>query len=125
MSENIIKSEKTPTEPAPDRGPTDLPISREDLLDVLKNVYDPDLQMNIVDLGLVYDLQILPDGRVQVKMTLTSPHCPYGPALVGEVRAMLTMVKGVTGVDVQVVWDPPWSADKMSEEARLMLGLDV
>jgi metal-sulfur cluster biosynthetic enzyme len=100
-------------------------ISRGHLLDVLKNVYDPDLQMNIVDLGLVYDLQVQPAGRVHVKMTLTSPHCPYGPALVGEVRAMLTMVKGVTGVEVEVVWDPPWSADRMSEEARLMLGLDV
>lgn len=100
-------------------------LTREDMLDVLRNVVDPELQMDIVNLGLVYDVEHLDDGRVHVKMTLTTPHCPYGPALVAEVKAMLMMVRGVKGVNVDVVWDPPWSTEKMTEEARLMLGLDV
>lgn len=100
-------------------------LTREDLLDVLRNVMDPDLQMNIVDLGLVYEAEHLDDGRVSVKMTLTTPHCPYGPALIAEVKAMLLMVRGVTGVQVDLVWDPPWGTERLTEEGRLALGLDI
>lgn len=100
-------------------------LTKEEVLEVLRNVYDPDLQMNIVDLGLVYDVRMLPDGRWHIVMTLTSPHCPYGPALVGEVKATLMMTGRARGVEVSVVWDPPWSADKLSEAARLALGLDL
>ncbi|OQA23872.1 MAG: putative 1,2-phenylacetyl-CoA epoxidase, subunit D [Verrucomicrobia bacterium ADurb.Bin345] len=100
-------------------------LTREDMLDVLRNVIDPDLQMNIVDLGLVYEVEHLDDGRVAVKMTLTTPHCPYGPALIAEVKAMLMMVRGVAGVQVDLVWDPPWGTDRLTEEGRLALGLDI
>ncbi len=119
------RSEKNEAAPVSNTEKKFEPIPKEDLLDVLRNVYDPDLQMNVVDLGLIYDIQHRPDGRVYVRMTLTSPHCPYGPALVGEIKAMLLLVRGVTGVEVDVVWDPPWSADRMSEAARLALGLDL
>lgn len=100
-------------------------LTKEEVLEILRNVYDPDLQMNIVDLGLVYDVRMLPDGRWHVVMTLTSSHCPYGSALVAEVKSMLMMTGRARGVEVSVVWDPPWSADKLSEAARLALGLDL
>ncbi|HOW98463.1 MAG TPA: iron-sulfur cluster assembly protein [Kiritimatiellia bacterium] len=94
-------------------------------MEVLRHVYDPELQMDIVELGLVYGVELEPDGRVKVNMTLTSPGCPYGPELVAEVKATLMMARGVKGVEVNVVWDPPWGPEKMSEAARLDLGFDV
>ena len=94
-------------------------------MEVLRHVYDPELQMDLVELGLVYGVEILPDGRVKVNMTLTSPGCPYGPELVAEVKATLMMARGVKGVEVNVVWEPPWGPEKMSEAARLDLGFDV
>ncbi|MBU1695291.1 MAG: DUF59 domain-containing protein [Verrucomicrobia bacterium] len=100
-------------------------LREPDVIDVLRHVYDPELQMNIVELGLVYGVELQPDGRVKVNMTLTSPGCPYGPELVAEVKAMLMMTRGVKGVEVAIVWDPPWGPDKMSEAARLELGFDV
>lgn len=121
----MADEKNTPDGSGGDKTVAFVPIPKEELLDVLRNVHDPDLQMNVVDLGLIYDVQHQPDGRVHVRMTLTSPHCPYGPALVGEIKAMLMLVKGVAGVQVDIVWDPPWSADKMTEAARLALGLDL
>lgn len=97
----------------------------EDIWNALRQVYDPELQFSIVELGLVYGVERLSDGRVKVTMTLTSPACPYGPALVDEVKAALMMLPGVAGVEVNVVWDPPWGPEKMSEAARLALGFDV
>lgn len=98
--------------------------TEEVLLDALRNVVDPELFMNIVDLGLVYEVS-MEDRVALVDMTLTSPGCPYGPYLVHQVQEA---VKGVDGVDearVEVVWEPPWGPDKMSEEARLELGFDI
>ena len=96
-----------------------------ELMDVLKSVYDPELQLDIVELGLVYGVEVDPAGSVKVRMTLTSPGCPYGPELLGDVRATLMLVQGVKRVEVDLVWDPPWGPDKMSEAARLDLGFDV
>ena len=101
------------------------PLREQDVMEVLRHVYDPELQMDLVELGLVYGVEILPDGRVKVNMTLTSPGCPYGPELVAEVKATLMMARGVKGVEVNVVWEPPWGPEKMSEAARLDLGFDV
>lgn len=106
------------------QGPIE-PLREQDILEVLRHVFDPELQMDIVELGLVYGVEILPDGRVKVNMTLTSPGCPYGPELVAEVKAVLMMSRGVKGVEVNVVWEPPWGPEKMSEAARLDLGFDV
>ena len=111
MSEETKQDEKPPT--------------AEELKDVLRNVFDPELQMDIVELGLVSGVDLLDDGRVKVRMTLTSPGCPYGPELVADVKATLLMTRGVKGAAVEIVWDPPWGPDKMSEAARLDLGFDV
>jgi len=100
-------------------------VKPDDVVEVLTNVYDPELQMNIVALGLVYGVDVKDGNRVTVRMTLTFPGCPYGPELVHEVESTVSMIRGVKDVIVDVVWEPPWSPDKMSEEARLELGLDV
>ncbi|MFH0908690.1 MAG: metal-sulfur cluster assembly factor [bacterium] len=92
--------------------------------DVLRSVLDPELHMNIVDLGLVYGVDIN-DGNVNVRMTLTSPACPYGPYLLHQVKDTVLSLKGVKDAQIEVVWDPPWGPDKMSEDVRLELGFDV
>ena len=102
-------------------------ISEEAVREELKNVYDPELFVNIVDLGLVYrvDLQPREDGQTDVKieMTMTSPMCPAGPQLIGQSKLVVRQLEGIHDVDVKVVMDPPWSPDKMTEEARDQLGI--
>jgi metal-sulfur cluster biosynthetic enzyme len=100
-------------------------VTKEDVFEVLRNVYDPELQLNLVDLGLVYEVEVGAGGDVKVQMTLTSPGCPYGPELVAETKAAIMMIRGAKNADVQVVWTPPWSIERISEAARLELGLDV
>lgn len=92
--------------------------------EVLRGVFDPELHMNIVDLGLIYDVQINGDV-VDVKMTLTSPGCPYGPYLLHQVKDTLLTMKGIRDANLEVVWDPPWGPEKMTEEVRLELGFDL
>jgi metal-sulfur cluster biosynthetic enzyme len=92
--------------------------------DVLRGVFDPELHLNIVDLGLVYGVEVR-EKKVSVKMTLTSPGCPYGPYLLHQVKDTVMTLKGVEDAEVEVVWDPPWGPDKMTEEVRLELGFDV
>ena len=89
----------------------------------LASVFDPEIPVNIVDLGLVYDRRISEDGAVTIVMTLTAPGCGMGPVLVEDVKSRLTRVPNVSNVDVQLVFDPPWSREMMSEEAQLELGL--
>ncbi len=91
--------------------------------EALATVYDPEIPVNIVDLGLVYRCDVDEDGRVHVEMTLTAPGCGMGPVLVQDVKSRVSQVPNVTGVDVKLVFDPPWSRDMMSEEAQLELGL--
>ncbi|MCH2176350.1 MAG: metal-sulfur cluster assembly factor [Lentisphaeria bacterium] len=93
------------------------------LREVVYQVEDPDLGMSIVDLGLIYEIRVSAD-KVEVDMTLTSPACPYGPMLINEVDRVLREVPGVEEVDVEIVWDPPWSMDMIKEEVRLDMGLD-
>ncbi|HLY65564.1 MAG TPA: metal-sulfur cluster assembly factor [Chloroflexota bacterium] len=96
--------------------------TEEDIKEALKQVFDPELGVNVVDLGLVYGTDIDDQGNVHVTMTLTSPGCPIGP-MVGEmVQGALAPVEGVKQVDVDIVWTPPWRPDMMSEEAKLELG---
>lgn len=92
--------------------------------EVLRGVFDPELHMNIVDLGLIYDV-VVEAAKVQVKMTLTSPGCPYGPYLIHQVKDTVQSLKGIAEARVEVVWDPPWGPDKMTEEVRLELGFDL
>lgn len=95
---------------------------QETLYETLKQIYDPEVGINIVDMGLIYRLDI-EDERVDVTMTLTSPACPVGPQILSQVESALKTAEGVEDVDIKVVWSPPWSPDMLSEEARDQLGI--
>jgi metal-sulfur cluster biosynthetic enzyme len=88
----------------------------------LRAVKDPELNLNIIDIGLVYDVEVPDPGRVQVKMTLTSPGCPAGTEIIDDVKRVLTDMEGVESVDVELVWDPYWTPDKMDPRVRAFLG---
>jgi FeS assembly SUF system protein len=90
--------------------------------DALRGVFDPEIPVNIYELGLIYDLAITTEGDVTVTMTLTTPHCPVAGAMPAEVEQKVRAVDGVRNVTVNLVWDPPWDKDRMSEAARLELG---
>lgn len=99
------------------------PADREALIVALRTVHDPEIPVNIYDLGLIYDLDIGPAGGVHVRMTLTAPTCPVAGTLPGEVARAIAGVEGAGEVTVELVWDPPWGKDKMSEEAKLALDI--
>jgi metal-sulfur cluster biosynthetic enzyme len=88
----------------------------------LKEIYDPEVGINIVDMGLIYSLDMA-DNKVEITMTLTSPGCPAGPQILSQVDSQVKTVAGVEDVDIKVVWSPPWSPDMLSEEARDQLGI--
>ena len=98
-------------------------FSAEEARETLKNVYDPEIGINIVDLGLVYDVDVSDDGKVLVTMTLTSLGCPLGPVILQEVNNAMSELPDLGGVDVKLVWSPPWSPEMMTEEARDELGI--
>ncbi len=98
-------------------------FTRDDVREGLKQVYDPEIGINIVDLGLVYDVNISEINDVEVVMTLTSMGCPLGPVITQEVRGALSGLMGIGEASVKIVWSPPWSPDKMSEDARDELGI--
>lgn len=93
------------------------------VLEALKTVRDPEIPVNLVDLGLIYELIVNCDGVVYVEMTLTAPSCPVAGELPGQVREAIAEVEGVNDVRVKLVWSPPWDKDRMSEEAKLELGM--
>jgi FeS assembly SUF system protein len=93
------------------------------ILDVIRTVYDPEIPVNIVELGLIYDVAVDAQGVAGIRMTLTAPGCPAAQSLPVEVADKVRAVAGVTDVKVDVVWDPPWSTDRMSDAAKLQLGL--
>lgn len=95
----------------------------EPVLDALKTVRDPEIPVNLVDLGLIYELLVKKGGIVYVEMTLTTPACPVAQSMPGEVEAAISAVPGVSEARVKLVWSPPWDRDRMSEEAKLELGL--
>ena len=94
----------------------------EEILDALKAVYDPEIRVNIVDLGLIYSVDKLNDGKVVVKMTLTTPGCPVSDQIMRDVKFATGKHPQVEEVQVDLVWEPQWNRDMMSEEAKLMLG---
>jgi len=96
---------------------------RERVISALKSVYDPEIPVNIYDLGLIYALDIDAAGNVKVDMTLTAPGCPVAQTFPGTVENAVRAVDGVVDARVELVWDPPWTQDMMTEEARLELGL--
>jgi FeS assembly SUF system protein len=111
----------TPSSDAP-ATPADGRSLEEQVIDALKTVHDPEIPVNIYELGLIYNLDVGGDGSVAVAMTLTTPHCPAAASLPADVERAVKTVPGVGPVKVEVVWEPPWSKDRMSEAARLELG---
>jgi metal-sulfur cluster biosynthetic enzyme len=93
------------------------------VLDALKTVVDPELFINVVDLGLIYNIEQSDEGAVKVEMTLTSPACPAGPQIVHQSKLALEKLEGVTAVDIRLVMTPPWTPDRMTDEARDQLGI--
>jgi FeS assembly SUF system protein len=98
-------------------------ILREQVIDELRTIYDPEIPVNIYELGLIYDLNVTPEGEVWIKMTLTSPACPVAETLPPQVENAIAAIPGVKDAEVEVVWDPPYTMEMMSESARLQLGL--
>jgi FeS assembly SUF system protein len=98
-------------------------VSEDAIVTMLKTVFDPEIPVDIYELGLIYAVEIGDDGKVKVEMTLTTPSCPSAQELPGQVEEAIRMVPGVTDVAVDVVWDPPWDRSRMSEDARLALNM--
>ena len=93
------------------------------VIEALKSIYDPEIPVNIYDLGLIYGVDVTNDGHAVVTMTLTTPHCPVAESMPGEVEMQVGAVPGVGHAEVNLVWDPPWDPQKMSDEAKLELGM--
>ncbi len=119
------KAAATASDPA---GAANGEVNPDQVWEVLRNCYDPEIPVNIVDLGLVYDMQIkrLPSGqaRVDVQMTLTAPGCGMGPSIAGDAQQRLLMLDGVEEAVVEIVWDPPWHQSRITAEGRRLLGLE-
>jgi FeS assembly SUF system protein len=92
------------------------------IIDVLKHIYDPEIPVNIYDLGLIYKIEARKCGKVSILMTLTTPNCPVAEWFPHEVKQAVSLVEGVTGVELNLTFNPPWSKDMLSEEAMLVLG---
>jgi len=107
--------------------PKDAPGTNQELVDsvveALKSIYDPEIPVDIYELGLIYDVAISEDGDAVVTMTLTTPHCPVAESMPAEVELRVLSVPGIRDAEVKLVWDPPWDPSKMSDEARLELGM--
>ena len=98
-------------------------VTKDEIITVLKDCYDPEIPINIWDLGLVYGINVLDDGNVGIKMTLTAPGCMMGGMIAEEVKSKIKAMNGVKDAKVDLVWEPPWSPDKMSEEAKAQMGI--
>lgn len=98
-------------------------VLEEKIVNVLKNIYDPEIPVNIYDLGLVYEYPVDDDGNVKVMMTLTAPNCPVADSLPEQVKEEISYLTGVNDVSVEITFDPPWDQDMISEEGKLELGL--
>ena len=112
------------TPPAPELlSPDQIQEIEKKAVDVLQTCYDPEIPVNIYELGLIYNIDVQPTGLVHVRMTLTSPACPAAGSLPPEVRWKVQEIPGVKDAKVEIVWDPPWTKERMSEAARLQLGI--
>ena len=113
----LAQKPEEPAEAAPGGG------LYEAVVDALKEIYDPEIPVNIYDLGLIYDVEITAEHHAYVKMTLTTPHCPVAESMPGEVELRVGAVPGIGHAEVELVWDPPWDPQKMTDEAKLELGM--
>ena len=107
---------------------TDKSIYKKDLeekvITILKDIYDPEIPVNIYEIGLIYEIQIEDDSTVKIVMTLTTPNCPVAESLPSEVRQRIKEIEGVKDVDLELTFEPPWTMEMLSPEARLELGID-
>jgi FeS assembly SUF system protein len=97
---------------------------KEQVIAALRKVYDPEMPVNIYELGLIYDANVDAEGRASIRMTLTAPNCPVAGTLPGDVERAVRAVPGITDVKLELTFDPPWSKDRMSEAAKLALGIE-
>ncbi len=95
----------------------------EKIENVCKNLYDPEIPVNIYDLGLIYDIKVSEDGKAKIVMTLTAPNCPVAESLPAQLKEEVSVLNGVKEVDLEITFDPPWNMDMISDEAKLELGL--
>ena len=95
---------------------------KEDVIAAIRECYDPEIPVNIYDLGLIYEVNVLASSKVELVMTLTSPHCPVAEILPAQVKSRVELVEGVDEVDLELTWEPPWTPEQMSEAAKLELG---
>ena len=96
---------------------------KEQIIDEISKIYDPEIPVNVYELGLIYDIIVENDNSAKIKMTLTSPNCPVAESLPQEIKDGAMQVEGIENVDIELVWDPPWDKDMMSEAAKLELNL--
>ena len=122
MSEST-GTERTETTPATDGPQVETARLETNVIAALRTIYDPEIPVNIYDLGLVYGLDVDAAGKVDIRMTLTAPACPVAETFPGTVEQRLYEVPGVSEVRVELVWEPPWNPDRLSEDAKLSLGL--
>jgi probable FeS assembly SUF system protein SufT len=119
--------QKTQAQEVPKSARTNGEVSEEDVWNQLRQCYDPEIPVNIVDLGLVYDCRLIKkesgETRVEVKMTLTAPGCGMGPAIAHDAQSKILSIDGIDEADVQLVWDPPWNQNMISEAGRMKLGM--
>ena len=97
--------------------------TKEKIISVIKKIYDPEIPVNIYELGLIYKIEIKDENKVFIEMTLTSPNCPVAESLPNSVKENILKIEGIKDVELKLVWDPPWTKDKMSEAAKLELNL--
>ena len=100
-----------------------MPVEKEQVIEAVKTVFDPEIPVNVYDLGLIYDIAFPEPGQIDISMTLTSPACPVAQSLPNQVKQSVVNATGIELVNVEIVWDPPWDKNAMSEDARLALNL--
>jgi len=113
--QTVISDEKNPS--------SSNPLEQKVIDEALKKCFDPEIPVNIWELGLIYDVTVSPEGVANVKMTLTAPACPVAGSLPGEVETKIKAIPGITDAKVELVWEPPWAAEMMSRVAKVMLGM--
>ena len=125
MAEEVRKTDDQSPVAAPARtlDADELEALRLGIVEALHTVYDPEIPVDIYELGLIYDINIDPAGNVGIRMTLTAPGCPVAGSMPGMVKDAIEIVESVGKIDVELVWDPPWDRDRMSETAQLALGM--
>ncbi len=123
MAKEAQRTDEQASAPARTLAADELEALRLGVVEALHTVYDPEIPVDIYELGLIYDINIDPTGNVAIKMTLTAPGCPVAGSMPGMVKDAIETVEFIGQIDVELVWDPPWDRDRMSETAQLALGM--